>query len=211
MELAKSQERLLFQLKQRGPQSVKVLANQLAMTTMGTRQHLAALMEKGLVEQTQEQKQERGRPLRRWKLTQAGHQRFPDAHAQVTMDLIASVRDAFGQSGLDKIIERRTQQTFALYRQTIKQHDGNLAAQLRALCQLRSDEGYMASVESCGKGEWLLVENHCPICAAAQACQGFCRSELEVFQRLFAGAAQIERVEHILAEARRCAYRVKQL
>ena len=56
-------------------------------------------------------------------------------------------------------------------------------------------------------GAYLLIENHCPICAAAAACQGFCRAELSLFEMLLA-PARVERLEHILAGARRCAYRV---
>ena len=56
-------------------------------------------------------------------------------------------------------------------------------------------------------GSYLLLENHCPICAAAEACQGFCRSELLLFRALLAPAT-VERTEHILDGARRCAYRV---
>jgi predicted ArsR family transcriptional regulator len=29
--------------------------------------------------------------------------------------------------------------------------------------------------------EYFLIENHCPICAAATECQGFCRAELSNF------------------------------
>jgi predicted ArsR family transcriptional regulator len=57
----------------------------------------------------------------------------------------------------------------------------------------------------------LLVENHCPICAAARACQNFCRSELDVFRRVLGPDVQVERVEHQLAGARRCAYRIVSL
>jgi predicted ArsR family transcriptional regulator len=56
-------------------------------------------------------------------------------------------------------------------------------------------------------GSFLLIENHCPICAAATACTGLCARELEVFQRVL-GQVTIERTEHILAGARRCVYRV---
>ena len=57
-------------------------------------------------------------------------------------------------------------------------------------------------------GAFLLVENHCPICAAARACQGFCRSELEIFHRVLGPGCAVERLEHILAGSRRCAYRI---
>ena len=33
----------------------------------------------------------------------------------------------------------------------------------------------MAEVEPQDDGSLLLIENHCPICAAATSCQSFCR------------------------------------
>jgi hypothetical protein len=57
-------------------------------------------------------------------------------------------------------------------------------------------------------GSYLLVENHCPICAAATACQGFCRSELQIFQEVLGDDVQVARTEHVLSGARRCAYRI---
>ena len=65
----------------------------------------------------------------------------------------------------------------------------------------------MARAEKHGRG-WLLVEDHCPICAAAATCQGLCRSELQIFARCLGDGARVERVEHVLAGARRCAYLV---
>jgi predicted ArsR family transcriptional regulator len=68
----------------------------------------------------------------------------------------------------------------------------------------------MAEWRTDDDGSLLLVENHCPICAAAATCQGFCRSELEVFQDVLGPSVAIERIEHILAGARRCAYRIRE-
>ena len=65
----------------------------------------------------------------------------------------------------------------------------------------------MARAERVGR-DWVLVEAHCPICAAAQSCQGFCRSELALFRRCLGPELQVERTEHLLAGARRCAYRI---
>jgi predicted ArsR family transcriptional regulator len=72
----------------------------------------------------------------------------------------------------------------------------------------------MAAVEAesgTGGGGFLLVENHCPICAAARTCQGLCASELEVFRRVLGPDVTVERSDHILAGARRCAYRVSKV
>jgi predicted ArsR family transcriptional regulator len=65
----------------------------------------------------------------------------------------------------------------------------------------------MASWEKEGDS-YLLVENHCPICAAAAACTGFCRSEQAIFEHVLGRDIRVERIEHLLAGARRCAYRI---
>jgi len=204
-ELSESQESILLALKQRGPHTAKVLAAMLGMTTMGARQHLAGLRDKGLIEEGEETKQGRGRPVRAWHLTSRGHQRFPDTHAQVTVDLITSVKEVFGDKGLAQLIDKRTKQTTDQYQQALNKHS-SLAKKVQVLAQLRSVEGYMAEAIKENAKTWLLIENHCPICAAATACQGFCRSELETFQSLFKGIARVERTDHILQGARRCAY-----
>jgi predicted ArsR family transcriptional regulator len=66
----------------------------------------------------------------------------------------------------------------------------------------------MAEVKPDGKDGFLFIENHCPICAAASACQGFCTSELDVFRSVMGTGVTVERSEHILGGDRRCAYRV---
>jgi predicted ArsR family transcriptional regulator len=76
------------------------------------------------------------------------------------------------------------------------------------LAELRSEEGYMADWRVLPDGSYVLSENHCPICAAARLCQGFCRSELAVFRSALGPSVTVERAEHILLGARRCAYRI---
>jgi len=203
---ASSQDKILYQIKRLGPQSVKSLAEILDVTTMGVRQHLAQLESAGLIESLPEQPQPRGRPLKSWKLTQKGHERFPNAHAQITTDLILAVRELLGESAMDKIIEKRTEDTFKQY-QAILDKQSTLSGKVSALARLRADEGYMAEVIE-GDGEYLLLEHHCPICIAAKTCQGFCRSELDVFQKLFKKVASVTREDHLLDTARRCSYRI---
>jgi len=55
-----------------------------------------------------------------------------------------------------------------------------------------------------------LVENHCPICAAAKVCTGFCSTEQDLFRAVLGEKVIVERVEHIVAGDRRCAYRIQE-
>lgn len=199
-------DHILFLLKTRGPSTAQQLAEQLQLTSMGVRKHLDTWLAKGLV-LTEDRSDKVGRPARYWALTEAGHARFPDRHSDLTVQLIAQVRNLFGDAGLDKLIKARERVSETSY-QARMTGTKSLAQRLGKLVQARDEEGYMAQVEKQADGSFLLIENHCPICAAATECQGFCRSELEVFRRTLDPASSVERVEHALAGARRCVYRI---
>ena len=85
-----------------------------------------------------------------------------------------------------------------------------LEERVRALARQRTVEGYMADVHLDGeRGGVVLVEHHCPICTAATACPGFCRSELELFRDTLGPDVTVERTAHILAGDVRCAYLIR--
>lgn len=199
-------DHILFLLKTRGPSTAQQLAEQLHLTSMGVRRHLELGQEKGLL-LTEDRADKVGRPARYWLLSEAGHARFPDRHSDLTVQLIEQVRTLFGQAGLDKLITAREEVSEASYTARMA-GSKTLSQKLTKLVAARDAEGYMAQMEKQTDGSFLLIENHCPICAAATECQGFCRSELDVFRRTLGPDTSVERVEHVLAGARRCVYRI---
>ena len=199
-------ERILFEIKSRGARNIGELGESLGMSPEGARQHLVKLHEAGLVEHVDE-KRPRGRPIRRWHLTEAGHGRFPDSHAQLTVDLFSAARAAFGEDGVERLIAERERQMLSDYATALEGAD-SLQVRVERLAELRRREGYMAESSKGDAGDWILVENHCPVCAAARVCQGLCRSELEIFRSVLGPEAKVERTDHIIAGARRCAYRI---
>jgi predicted ArsR family transcriptional regulator len=118
------------------------------------------------------------------------------------------MKKAFGEDGLDRILKLRNAELEKAYRAKTDPAK-TLKSRLEALAKIRSAEGYMAETRrDPATGDWLLVENHCPVCAAARLCTGLCREELALFQRVLGRGVKIERISHILAGAGRCAYRV---
>ncbi len=198
-------DQILLLLKSKGPFQTKGLAEALGVSRQAARLQMEKLADEGLVEHVTERIGV-GRPGRSWSLSQKGHERFPDTHAQMTVELIEGVRAEFGEAGMERLIKRREQAIEIGYRNAMA-GAATLEQRLERLAQIRAAEGYMAECSRGEDGDYLLIENHCPICAAAAACQGFCRSELALFQTMLA-PAQVKRVEYILADARRCAYLV---
>lgn len=199
-------DRILFRLKTRGPESIADLSVAFGVTSEAVRQLLVKLEADGLVA-FEDQRAGRGRPKRLWRLTETGHARFPDRHADLSLALLDAVRAEFGEGGLKRLIARREAEQRQVYRRATD-GAGSLEQKVARLADLRDREGYMAEWRREEDGALLLIENHCPICAAAASCQNLCRSELNVFREALGSDAMVERVDHVLAGGRRCAYRV---
>jgi len=202
----KSTEKILQVIKTRGAVTVKELAQELGMTTMGVRQHLQKLEKDGLLSY-EDCKAKIGRPTRHWLLTGLGHKQFADRHGELTIQVIDAVEHLFGADGLKKVAEERERSTFLSYQMQLSEVSG-LEQRLIKLVELRQQEGYMAELEQTSSG-YRLIENHCPICKAATRCPSLCRSELNIFQALLGSDLSVERTEHIVAGERRCVYQIK--
>ncbi|MGU3574384.1 helix-turn-helix transcriptional regulator [Brucellaceae bacterium C25G] len=202
-------QRILMLLKMHGANTAAVLGKKLGISGEAVRQQLVRLNEEGLVA-SYSQGRGVGRPSQYWDLTALGHARFPDTHAQLAVQLLSSVRELLGADALETLISAREQQTRALYQAELSQIS-NLHERIKKLAQLRSEEGYMAEVETDKNGKYIFIENHCPICAAATACQGFCRAELNIFRSLLGTDVKVEREEYILSGDRRCTYSIQRL
>lgn len=193
-------------LKTEGALDSAKLARKLRVTPMAVRQHLYALQEEKMVN-AEERPVPLGRPAKFWKLTREADRLFPDAYAELSVALIDAVGETFGPAGVDRLLQTRLARQKREYATRIDR-DAPLAKKLHQLAKVRTDEGYMAEVHPDGPKAFVFVENHCPICAAATACQGFCATEIELFQSALGPGVKISRTEHIVNGERRCAYRV---
>ncbi|MGD1880457.1 MAG: helix-turn-helix transcriptional regulator [Kiloniellaceae bacterium] len=201
---------IIDNLKQDGPQDAASLARRLGISAMAVRQHLYDLEGEGLVTHEAEARppgsKALGRPAKLWALTPAADRFFPDGHAEFTVGLIHSMKQAFGDAGLDKLLKIRAKEQTAGYKARIDKQP-SLPKKLQALAAIRTEEGYMAEVQKTNGG-YLLIENHCPVCSAAAACTNLCNMELDVFRKALGREHEVKRIDHILAGARRCAYLV---
>ncbi|MDQ3135294.1 MAG: transcriptional regulator [Acidobacteriota bacterium] len=202
----KTRRAIVKLLKTDGPLGSAQLAKRLGLTAMAVRQHLYALQSEKLVT-AEERPVPVGRPAKFWHLTREADRLFPEAYAELNVALINALKDTFGDEGLDRVLVSRSARQQSDYAKRIRPADP-LKKKLSELARVRTEEGYMAEVKSEDGGSYLLVENHCPICAAANACQGFCATELDLFRSVLGPSVEVERVEHIVSGDRRCAYRV---
>lgn len=208
LPITPSFDKFLRILKINGPQTSLSIAKELFITVEGARFQLTKLSEEGLVSVTTKSKGV-GRPTQIWSITEAGNQHFPDNHAQFSTQLIDSLKEVLAPEQFNEVIALREKKANDKYIAALK-HIPDLEEKIARLAELRNSDGYLATWDKYEEG-FILVENHCPICAAAQRCSDLCDAELNTFKEIFGEKVSIERVDHIIAGARRCAYKIKNI
>lgn len=201
----RARDKILFLLKTKGPQQASALARKLAVTPMAVRQHLYQMQQQGQVEFNDERRKV-GRPARIWQLTRETGGHFPDSHGELAVGILQAASATFGPDGIRRLIDQRTRAQARSYARRVTR-TMDLKQKVAELAAIRREEGYMAEFEQRPDGTLVLIENHCPICAAAQSCQDLCRGEVQLFSKLL-GGARIERTEHIVQGHRRCVYEI---
>jgi predicted ArsR family transcriptional regulator len=207
--LSDAKRRVLERLKRVESATAAELAAAFEVTEAGIRQHLDRLEGHGLVERHPGAASARGRPPVRWSLTPLAADLFPDRHADLTVELLDSIRAAVGEEGLDRVIDARAERQQAAYQQVVPDATAPLRRRVAALARQRTVEGYMAEARVDGDAV-LLIEHHCPVCLAAAACTGLCRGELELFRGVLGADVDVERTQHLIAGDPRCVYRIRE-
>jgi DeoR family suf operon transcriptional repressor len=206
--LPEGRRAVLFAVRRRGDATAEQIAAQLGITVSGARQHLSALASDGLVEAATHAAAvpKRGRPALLYSVTERADTLFPKAYGELTNELLSYVVDT-DPAMLEAIFARRRERRVDAARTRLKVHTG-LAAKVAELARILDDDGYMATVEILEPGAFLVVEHNCAIWAVAQRYGQACSSEID-FIRAVLPEATTERVQHMIAGAKHCAYEIR--
>jgi DeoR family suf operon transcriptional repressor len=198
----------LYSVRRRGEATAEQVAEQHAMTVSGARQHLSALVRDGLVAATEGASEpgRRGRRTLVYCVTPAADELFPKAYGELTNELLGYVADS-DPALLEAVFARRRQARIEHARARLGSRRG-LRAKVAELTRILDEDGYLATYERVGRGVYRIVEHNCAIWAVAQRYGQACTSELD-FIRAALEPASVERVQHMVAGARHCAYEVR--
>jgi predicted ArsR family transcriptional regulator len=198
---------LMELLKRAGELDVATLAEQLGISGVAVRQHLAALERDGKIARRSVRRPV-GRPAKLYRLTEAADQAFPQANAKVALDLLAYLERTKGPEAVEKLLQARLRDLLKRYQERLR-GARSWSKKLKILAEIRESEGYLCDSEpapsSEARGGVRLVEHHCPLSELARQHPAVCRYELELFRRLL-GEPNLRRVDHIGSGGRACVY-----
>lgn len=199
---------VLYALRRRGEATAEQVAEQLGMTVSGARQHLTALTRAGLVEAAEMPSAElkRGRRTLAYSATAAADVYFPKAYGELTNELLGYVADSNPELLEDLFAKRREHRIENAQTRLAGKH--TLGTKVAELTRILDEDGYLATYEKVAPDLYRVIEHNCAIWAVAQRYGQACTSEIE-FIRAALPEAEIERVQHMVAGARHCAYEIK--
>jgi DeoR family suf operon transcriptional repressor len=198
---------VLYAVRRRGEATAEQVAEQLDVTVSGARQHLSALAAEGLVESSElPSPARRGRRTLVYSATTAADRVFPKAYGELTNELLGYVADT-DRALLDELFARRRESRIANARARLASKR-TLGTKVAELTRILDEDGYLASHEKVARGVFRIIEHNCAIWAVAERYGQACTSELEFIRAVLDGA-DVERVQHMVAGARRCAYEVR--
>jgi DeoR family suf operon transcriptional repressor len=167
------------------------------------RQHLTALTNDGLVAHD-EVRGGRGRPKHLFHLAPAAEGLFPKTYSELTNELLDYVADADPEL-LEQVFERRRDRRIEGAQARLAGRD--LAGQVAELNAILDEDGYLAEWIAMDDGSYRIVEHNCAILGVASRYGQACTAEIEFIRTVLPGA-EVNRVEHMMAGARRCAYEI---
>jgi predicted ArsR family transcriptional regulator len=180
----KTRDRVVRSLLEHGPSTATELAERLGLTTAGIRRHLDCALADGLIVAREDRphgRRGRGRPAKRFMLSDAGHAAGPTAYDDVAVDALRYLRDEVGEQAVEDFARRRMAEWEATYAERITSLP--LEERAAALAEALADDGYASTVHDTALGVQV-CQHHCPVQHVAEEFPVLCEVETEAIGRL---------------------------
>jgi predicted ArsR family transcriptional regulator len=198
-----TRQAILDHLHRESHATVKALAETLALTATGVRQHLTVLERDGLV-QAHEERGRVGRPAYVYSLTPQGEALYPKHYDTLANLLIEEIRALAGTDALQRVLRRISAR---MADQRMERVEGrSLAERVCETAAVLREMGCIAECEQRG-GEFYLHQCTCPYPNVARRNSGVCALEVDFVRRLTGADARL--VTSLLRGDRACTYRIR--
>ena len=179
----RTRDRVGALLLERGPQTAAELAAVLGISPAAVRRHLDALLAAGRVEerQSRDPHRGRGRPARRFHLTDAGRSAFPHAYDDLALTALRYVAASGGPDAVRAVAEAQMAGLEARASSAVAAAAPVDRAQV--LAAALTAEGYAATASAISSGGQL-CQHHCPVAHVAAEFPQLCEAETAVIGRL---------------------------
>ena len=185
----RTRDRVSALLLEHGPQTASELAGRLGISPAAVRRHLDSLVAAGRIEErlARDTQRGRGRPARRFHLTDAGRSTFPHAYDDLALTALRFVAASGGPDAVRAVAEQQLAGLEARASSAVEsavRAAGDVPVdRAQALAAALTAEGYAATASAISGGGQL-CQHHCPVAHVAAEFPQLCEAETAVIGRL---------------------------
>ncbi len=189
----RTRDRVSALLLEHGPQTATELAARLGISPAAVRRHLDSLVAAGRIEERAAGQvgpaahRGRGRPARRFHLTDAGRATFPHAYDDLALTALRYVAASGGPDAVRAVAEQQLAgleaRASSAVEQAVDARPGEPVDRAQALAAALTAEGYAATASAISGGGQL-CQHHCPVAHVAAEFPQLCEAETAVIGRL---------------------------
>jgi predicted ArsR family transcriptional regulator len=167
-------------LKRHAGAAVEQLAEAAGVAPITIRSHLAVLMREGLV-RAEEVRGGRGRPWRRYFLTEAAEAHFPKRYGELAAHLLTGLSQVGGHDAVQHLVSHVAADMAATYRPRV---DGKPEAErVAAIAAIIDEQGGAADWRVTQDG-YVIYEHNCPYLSVSRCTDQVCEIDRQVVSAL---------------------------
>jgi predicted ArsR family transcriptional regulator len=191
----RTRDRVAALLLEHGPQTATELAARLGISPAAVRRHLDSLVASGRIEErvARDPQRGRGRPARRFHLTDAGRSAFPHAYDDLALTALRFVAASGGPDAVRAVAEQQLAgleaRASSAVESAVRAAGGAPVDRAQALAAALTAEGYAATASAISGGGQL-CQHHCPVAHVAAEFPQLCEAETAVIGRLVGSHVQ---------------------
>lgn len=174
---------LLESVKRSEGKAVAELAEELEMSYMGVKQHCIKLEKMGYVKTRRVPRKEAGRPEKLYCLTEKCEALFPQAGVELTLNVLESVRDLYGEAAPEKLLYHHFQQLGEEWSKSVAKGK-SLVERATRLVELRQKEGYFCHCHYDPDSGFVIEEYHHPMEKLFKKYPSAATLEIKVMEKL---------------------------
>ena len=206
-----TRERVCREVLSRGPVSASELAEVLGITPAAVRRHLDALAAEGLATTSEDvgpaaARRGRGRPARRFVLTDAGHAAMAAAYDDLAAAALQFLAEVAGEDAVRRFATVRAGSLASRYGPAVDAAGADPHDRAGALARALSTDGYAATTRPSPTGRKdagvQLCQGHCPVQHVAERFPQLCEAETAAFSRLL--GVHVQRLATLAGGAHVC-------
>lgn len=184
-----TKEKILNLLKREVTLAVSDFTERLDITHMAVRKHLTVLENDGLIE-SEEVKQQMGRPLQMYSLADHAEKHFPKNYEAISIEFLRDIKELHGEESIERLFSKREERLTQEYNSRLE--NKNPSEKVKEIVNIQNEKGYMADLSQIDENTYELIEYNCPILTVAKEFKLACRCETEMLKNVL-GTQQIKR------------------